>query len=105
MAKKNSLNPNRPLPSSKAPARRRNSADGGTKARTDTTDASTPASIATAADMPGSSTPEGVMDALPNPSYEEIAEAAYQRYLRRGGVHGRDFDDWLEAERELRSRR
>jgi hypothetical protein len=38
------------------------------------------------------------------PSYEEIAEAAYQRYLSRGGQHGRDFDDWVEAERELRAR-
>jgi hypothetical protein len=37
------------------------------------------------------------------PSYEAIAEAAYQRYLRRGGEHGRDFEDWVEAERELRS--
>ena len=39
------------------------------------------------------------------PSYEEIAEAAYQRYLSRGGEHGQDWDDWLEAERELRSRK
>ena len=39
------------------------------------------------------------------PSYEEIAEAAYHRYLRRGGGDGQDFDDWVEAERELRSRR
>ena len=39
------------------------------------------------------------------PSYEEIAEAAYQRYLSRGGQHGRDFDDWLDAERDLRSRK
>jgi len=38
------------------------------------------------------------------PTYEQIAEAAYHRYLRRGGVHGADFDDWVEAERELRSR-
>ena len=38
------------------------------------------------------------------PSNEEIAEAAYRRYLERGGQHGRDFDDWLEAERSLRSR-
>ena len=36
------------------------------------------------------------------PSYEEIAEAAYRRYLERGGEHGRDFDDWVEAERSLR---
>ena len=40
-----------------------------------------------------------------DPSFDEIAEAAYQRYLKRGGGHGQDFDDWLEAERELRSRR
>jgi len=37
-----------------------------------------------------------------DPSHEEIAEAAYQRFLSRGGGHGSDFDDWLEAERELR---
>ena len=37
------------------------------------------------------------------PSYEEIAEAAYRRYLERGGEHGRDFDDWVEAERTLRA--
>ncbi|HEY3093736.1 MAG TPA: DUF2934 domain-containing protein [Vicinamibacterales bacterium] len=40
-----------------------------------------------------------------DPTYDEIAEAAYHRYLRRGGGDGQDFDDWVEAERELRSRR
>jgi hypothetical protein len=40
-----------------------------------------------------------------NPSFDEIAEAAYQRYLKRGATDGQDFDDWLEAERELKSRR
>lgn len=39
------------------------------------------------------------------PSYDDIARTAYQRYLSRGGVDGGDFDDWVEAERELRSRR
>jgi hypothetical protein len=38
------------------------------------------------------------------PTYEEIAQAAYRRYLERGGQDGQDFDDWLEAERSLRSR-
>ncbi len=38
------------------------------------------------------------------PSADEIAEAAYHRFLSRGGHHGGDFDDWLEAERELRER-
>lgn len=40
-----------------------------------------------------------------DPTYDEIAQAAYQRYLSRGATNGRDFDDWIEAERELRSRR
>ena len=39
------------------------------------------------------------------PTFEEIAEAAYHRYLRRGGGQGKDFEDWLEAERDLRERR
>lgn len=38
-------------------------------------------------------------------SHSEIAEAAYQRYLSRGGAHGQDVDDWMEAERELRAQR
>ena len=38
------------------------------------------------------------------PTYEAIAEAAYHRYLQRGGQHGHDFDDWLDAERSLRER-
>ena len=38
------------------------------------------------------------------PTFEQIAEAAYLRYLNRGGGDGRDFDDWLEAERELTAR-
>jgi hypothetical protein len=37
-----------------------------------------------------------------SPSEEAIRERAYQRYLERGGGHGLDFEDWLEAERELR---
>ena len=39
------------------------------------------------------------------PTFEEIAEAAYHRYLKRGGDQGKDFEDWLEAERDLRERR
>lgn len=63
-----------------------------------------PASADAAAEM-SSSTPGNGGDMQYNPSYDEIAEAAYQRYLRRGGTDGQDFDDWLEAERELKSRR
>lgn len=39
-----------------------------------------------------------------HPTYDEIAQAAYQRYLTRGATDGHDMDDWIEAERELRER-
>jgi hypothetical protein len=32
---------------------------------------------------------------------EEIAKAAYRLFEQRGRTHGRDLDDWLEAERIL----
>ena len=38
------------------------------------------------------------------PSHEEIAAVAYERYLNRGAAHGQDCDDWLAAERELSER-
>ena len=38
------------------------------------------------------------------PSEEDIRMRAYHRYLERGGGHGMAFDDWLEAERELKLR-
>jgi hypothetical protein len=38
------------------------------------------------------------------PTPEEIAEEAYKIYQSRGGSHGGDVDDWLEAERRLRSK-
>ena len=40
----------------------------------------------------------------PDPTHAEIAEAAYHKYLSRRGAGGSDFDDWVQAERELRSR-
>jgi len=39
------------------------------------------------------------------PSAEDIRMRAYHRYLERGGGHGMDFEDWLAAERDLKSRR
>ncbi|PYR62247.1 MAG: hypothetical protein DMF91_07415 [Acidobacteria bacterium] len=39
------------------------------------------------------------------PTEEDIRQRAYQRYLERGGGHGMDFEDWLEAERELKSQK
>jgi hypothetical protein len=39
-----------------------------------------------------------------NDAHERIAARAYEIYLQRGASHGRDTDDWLEAEREVGDR-
>ena len=39
------------------------------------------------------------------PSVDDIRRRAYDRYLERGGKHGQHFDDWLEAERELKRKK
>jgi hypothetical protein len=38
------------------------------------------------------------------PSAEDIRMRAYHRFLERGASQGTDFEDWLEAERELKVR-
>jgi hypothetical protein len=55
--------------------------------------------ISSAADMGGVSA-----ESHYQPTYDDIAQKAYERYLRRGSGDGRDFDDWIEAERELATR-
>jgi len=35
---------------------------------------------------------------------DEIARRAYEIYQARGGEPGREFDDWLQAEREVNER-
>jgi hypothetical protein len=35
------------------------------------------------------------------PSLEEIRHRAYELYVERACIDGRDQDDWLQAEREL----
>lgn len=42
---------------------------------------------------------------VPVPSVDDIRRRAYERYLERGGNHGQHFDDWLEAERELKNKK
>jgi hypothetical protein len=36
--------------------------------------------------------------------HELLARRAYQRFEERGQEHGRDIEDWFEAERELMDR-
>ena len=35
------------------------------------------------------------------PPHEAIAVRAYEFFVQRGYTHGRDLQDWLQAEREL----
>ena len=50
---------------------------------------------------------KGRLDALSKggpgggPTRADIARRAYEIYLQRGGTHGYDIEDWLQAEREL----
>jgi hypothetical protein len=36
---------------------------------------------------------------------DRVSRRAYELYLSRGRADGRDFDDWLTAEREIRNNR
>jgi hypothetical protein len=38
------------------------------------------------------------------PSPTEIRRRAFEIHIERGGIHGCDLDDWMQAERELRTR-
>lgn len=43
-----------------------------------------------------------MVDNSNEPKKEQIDKRAYQLYLARGCEHGKDLDDWLEAEAALR---
>lgn len=48
--------------------------------------------------------PSQVSLGAPEPSLgsDQVARRAYERFEARGGEHGRDLEDWFEAEREVR---
>ena len=53
----------------------------------------------------GADGPNGAQPSMPSDmevTEEHIRIRAYHRYLERGGGDGADFDDWLEAEKELK---
>ncbi|HTV49319.1 MAG TPA: DUF2934 domain-containing protein [Phycisphaerae bacterium] len=51
----------------------------------------------------GSGTTPPTGRATPNPTHQQIAERAYQIYLKRGFGPGNAHTDWLEAERQLKA--
>jgi Protein of unknown function (DUF2934) len=38
------------------------------------------------------------------PTPEEIRKRAFEIHIERGGIHGCDLDDWMQAERELQDK-
>jgi len=38
------------------------------------------------------------------PSPAEIRQRAFEIHIERGGIHGCDLDDWMQAERELQEK-
>jgi hypothetical protein len=59
-------------------------------------------STRTAARTTAAGTPRRRTAAMKEIPHEEIRKRAYQIFQARGGGHGQDLDDWLQAERELR---
>jgi hypothetical protein len=53
-------------------------------------------------DAPVEHTSPGGSNGAEGDNRERIAARAYELYLQRGGEPGRETEDWLEAERELR---
>jgi CheY-like chemotaxis protein len=60
--------------------------------------AGTPATVPTAT----GNVPNTVESLASEPTHDDIARRAYQLYAERGGEHGLDWNDWFQAERELR---
>jgi Protein of unknown function (DUF2934) len=38
------------------------------------------------------------------PTLAEIRDRAFEIHIERGGIHGCDLDDWMQAERELQEK-
>ena len=36
-------------------------------------------------------------------NYDEVSRRAYELYLERGGLPGKELEDWLQAEHEIES--
>jgi Protein of unknown function (DUF2934) len=49
-----------------------------------------------------SEVPKGTGESGPSPA--EIRQRAFEIHIERGGIHGCDLDDWMQAERELRAK-
>lgn len=46
----------------------------------------------------------GIEEKKSRPTPTEIRERAFEIHIERGGIHGRELDDWLQAEHELQNK-
>ncbi len=46
----------------------------------------------------------GERPAEADPTFDEIRKRAFEIHVERGGIHGFDLDDWLQAESELKKK-
>jgi hypothetical protein len=46
-------------------------------------------------------TEEHAVSPVQRPDPEEIRRRAFEIHIERGGIHGCDLDDWIQAEKEL----
>jgi hypothetical protein len=58
-------------------------------------------SVLTGGDQPGEAEQERSKSA---PTLQQIRERAFEIHIERGGFHGMDLDDWMQAERELQEK-
>jgi hypothetical protein len=52
--------------------------------------------------MPATESSTPALDKATGLTDRDIARRAFEIFCERGCEHGHDFDDWLQAERELR---
>ena len=107
MAKKTAKNPDSPTSTPATPAKRRAPAKKASSQAAPAVDVATVGGnepLANASDTGANATQTTQNNGRHQPSHDEIAQAAYFRHLNRGGSGGDEFDDWVEAERELRER-
>jgi hypothetical protein len=52
--------------------------------------------------MPKQPEEEQARPFCPEDYIERVRRRAYEIYLARGGTDGREFDDWVKAEKEVR---
>jgi hypothetical protein len=71
------------------------------KPRTEVRETDAPYQVAQADDIGMNAGSLASASMASEPNDEDIRMRAYQKFLERGGVHGRDLEDWMDAKAEL----